>query len=74
MELRQGGVVQEVEQCGSDEEEEDEDEEEDAEGAAAYAATAPALLFGAEGGWEDGLSRRPRGRFGVGVSVGGGFL
>jgi len=70
----QGGVVQEVEDGGSDDEEEEEDDEDDTEGAAAYAATAPALWFGAEGGWEDGLSRRPRRRLGVEVSVGGGFL
>lgn len=72
--LREGGVVDEVEESGGDNEHKEEDEDEDAEGTAAYAAEVATLPFGLEGGGQHELSRRRWWRFGVGVPVTGGFL
>ncbi|KAL5156196.1 Exosome complex component RRP41 [Glycine soja] len=65
--LREGGVVDEVEESGGDNEHKEEDEDEDAEGTAAYAAEVATLPFGLEGGGQHELSRRRWWRFGVGV-------
>ncbi|KAG4917024.1 hypothetical protein JHK87_054581 [Glycine soja] len=67
--LREGGVVDEVEESGGDNEHKEEDEDEDAEGTAAYAAEVATLPFGLEGGGQHELSRRRWWRFGVGVPI-----
>ncbi|RDY03329.1 Exosome complex component RRP41-like protein, partial [Mucuna pruriens] len=66
VELREGRVVDEVEEAGGDDEGEDEDEDDDAAGAAAYAAAAAALRLRPKGRRKGRFSQRRR--FGVGVS------
>ena len=74
MELREGGVVDEVEEGGGDHDHQDQDQDGEAEGAAAYAAAASPLGFGLERGWQHGLSRGRWRWFGVRVPGTGGFL